>query len=145
MSALPGQVWKPGPAYLASGKSTSQSSTDPTPSVSGAKGALHPEPVCVAPLGQIEQWHFDPARLSNKWVSYGFNRYGFNRRATGRRDVGAPGAKKCPSAGNGGRTGNDKTPGRRLFGGVVFGRFFGLRRFRGFGLGGRFRDGGGSE
>ena len=81
-------------------------------------------------------------RLSNKWVSYGFNRYGFNRRATGRRDVGAPGAKKCPSAGNGGRTGNYKTLGRQLFGSLVFGRFFGFGRFR---LGGRFRDGGGSE
>ncbi len=38
-SALPGQLWKPGPAYPASGKSTSLSSTDPTPSVSGAEGA----------------------------------------------------------------------------------------------------------
>jgi hypothetical protein len=34
-----GHVWKPGPAYPASGKSTSLSSTDPTPSVSGAEGA----------------------------------------------------------------------------------------------------------
>ena len=33
-----GQVWKPGPAYPASGKQTSLSSTDPTPSVSSAEG-----------------------------------------------------------------------------------------------------------
>ena len=53
-----------------------------------------------------------------------------------------PGPKKCPSAGNGGRTGNYKTLGGQLFGSLVFGRFFGFGRFR---LGGRFRDGGGSE
>ena len=39
-----GQVWKPGPAYPASGKSTSLSSTDPTPSVSGPERAMHTSP-----------------------------------------------------------------------------------------------------
>jgi hypothetical protein len=37
-------VWKPGTTYPASGKSTSLSSTDPTPSVSDANGALHASP-----------------------------------------------------------------------------------------------------
>jgi len=37
-------VWKPGTTYPASGKSTSLSSTDPTPSVSDANVALHASP-----------------------------------------------------------------------------------------------------
>ena len=37
--SAPGPSVETGPAYPASGKSTSQSSTDPTPSVSGADGA----------------------------------------------------------------------------------------------------------